>query len=123
MLSPVEHVEQRDGEYYVTHTSVPVGVVIAAWKRNPTPEDILDQFPSLSLADVYGVVSYYLDHRPEMDAHFAQLAEEYERERLQEQAADPASYAGLRRRRDARRTRESERTHIYEPRYIPKRTP
>lgn len=104
MLSQVEHVEEREGEYYVARTRVPVGVVVAAWKRNPTPEDILDQFSSLSLADVYGVVSYYLDHRAEMDTHFAKLADEYERERLQEQAADPAFYEGMRERIQAWRT-------------------
>lgn len=108
MLNVVEHVEKREDEYYVTHTRVPVGVIIAAWKRNPSPEDIVDQFPSLSLADVYGVVSYYLDHRPEMDAHFAHLAEEYERERLREQAADPEFYADLHERIQRRRTDESQ---------------
>ena len=105
MLNTVEHVRSQDGEYYVSGSRVSLGVVIAAWKRGDTPERIMEQFPALTLANVYGAITYYLDHQPDMDAHFAALAEEFERLRLQEQAAHPEFYASLRQRIDAWRQR------------------
>jgi uncharacterized protein (DUF433 family) len=92
MIPTVEQVQEREGEYYVVNTRVPVGVVIAAWQRATTPQHIVEQFPSLSLADVYGVITYYLDHQQELDAHFA---------RLQDRTERPEYYADLRQRIDA----------------------
>lgn len=33
-----------------------------------TPEEIADQYPSITLADVYAALAYYLDHREEIEA-------------------------------------------------------
>lgn len=101
VATTIEHVEERDGEYYAARTRVPVGVVIAAWKRGDAPERIVEQFPSLSLADVYGVIAYFLDHEQDLQAHFAGLRDEYERARQAARVAHPDFYADLRRRVDA----------------------
>lgn len=95
MIRTVEHVQERGGEYYTANTRVPVGVVIAAWQRGDAPERIVQQFPSLSLADVYGVITYYLDHQGELDAHFDRLEREHEQARLASRAERPAYYADL----------------------------
>lgn len=105
MIRTVEHVDEREGEYYVSHTRVPVGVVIASWKRQTLPEHIVEQFPSLSLADVFGVITYYLDHERELEEHFAEQRDEYERERLRARAEHPEFYADLQRRIDTWRSR------------------
>jgi hypothetical protein len=76
-------------------------VVVAAWKRGDAPERIVEQFPSLSLADVYGVITYYLDHQHEMEAHFARLRDEEERARQAAGAEHPDFYADLQRRIEA----------------------
>lgn len=110
MIRTVEHVQEREGEYYVTDTRVPVGVVIASWKRGTAPEHIVEQFPTLSLADVYGVVTYYLDHQQELDGHFARLDEEYERTRLACRAEYPEFYADLQRRIEAWRAAHPQQT-------------
>ena len=101
MLNTIEHVRNQDGEYYVAASRVPVGVVIAAWKRGDTPARIVEQFPALTLADVYGVITYYLDHQADLDAHFAALAAEYERLRLQARAERSEVYDDLRQRIEA----------------------
>lgn len=93
MAQAVEHVTQREGEYYVTGTRVPVGVVIAAWKQGSEPKEIPDQFQSLSLADVYGTISFYLDNQTEMDAHFAALEEEFARASQLDRERNPHLYA------------------------------
>ena len=101
MLTTTEHVRIHEGEYYVAHTRVPIGVIIAAWKHQTPPEHIVEQFPPLSLADVYGAITYYLDHQQALEAHFSQLRTEYDAARMQSHAADPARTADLRQRRDA----------------------
>lgn len=101
MIRTVEHVQERTGEYYVTNTRVPVGVVIASWKHGDSPEHITKQFPTLSLADVYGVITYYLDHQQELDAHFTRLDEGYERARLAARAERPEFYDDLHQRINA----------------------
>jgi uncharacterized protein (DUF433 family) len=98
MMSTMEHVQEREGEYYVANTRAPIGLVVAAWKRETPPEHIVGQLPTLSLTDVYGVITYYLDHQDELEAHFAQLRDEYERERLRERAERPEFFATLRQR-------------------------
>ncbi len=35
------------------------------------PEQIQDNFPSLTLAQVYGAIAYYLEHQMELDVRFA----------------------------------------------------
>jgi uncharacterized protein (DUF433 family) len=109
MLSTIEHVQEREGEYYVAQTRVPIGAVIASWKRNTLPDRIVEQFPTLTLADVYGAITYYLDHQEVLEAHFAALREEYERERLHTRADHLDFFADLRERRDAWRAVHPER--------------
>jgi uncharacterized protein (DUF433 family) len=104
MISTVEHVQEREGEYYVTSTRVPIGVVIAAWKRGTSPEHITEQFPILSLADIYGVITYYLDHEQELEAHFARFTQEYEQARLASRAEHPEFYDDLHQRIEEWRT-------------------
>jgi len=99
--SIAQHVQEREGEYYVADTRVPLGVVVASWQRGTPPEHIIEQFPALSLADVYGAITFYLDHEGELEAHFEALHAEYERERLAARAQRPEFYAELRRRIDA----------------------
>lgn len=107
MIRAVEHVREREGEYYVANTRVPVGVVVAAWKRGEAPDRIGEQFPSLSLADVYGVITYYLDHQDDLDAHFDRLEREYEDARRASRAERPEFYAELQRRIETRRGEHS----------------
>lgn len=94
----VQHVEERNGEYFVRDSRVMVHSVIAAWKHGAAPEAIRDQFPTISLADVYSVISYYLDHREVLDSHFAETNARYERDRAADHAARPEFYAEMRRR-------------------------
>lgn len=113
MINTVEHIEERNGEYYVRDTRVTVHSIIASWRRGTLPEHIVKQFPSTTLADVFGVVSYYLDHQQEMDTHFAETAALYEREREAERARNPAFYDEMRHRmEDVRARRKLDRPNV-----------
>ena len=48
-------------------TRVTLDIVIGAFKRGVTPDEIARRYDSLSLADVYGAIAYYLRHTAEID--------------------------------------------------------
>ena len=63
-----------DGAIRVTGTRVPLDTVIAAHERGDTPEEIVDQYPILNLADVYSVIGYVLHHPEEVQEYLAARA-------------------------------------------------
>lgn len=45
---------------------------IVTWheKRGYSPDEIVDMFPGISLADVYAALAYYFDNRQEIEEEF-----------------------------------------------------
>ena len=45
---------------------------IVVWHegRGMSPDEIVDHYPGITLADVYAALAYYLDHRDEIEAEF-----------------------------------------------------
>ena len=66
---PIPLTTDVDGGVRVGNTRVTLDTVIAAFREGATPETIAQQYPSLALADVYAVIGYYLNHRPEIHAY------------------------------------------------------
>ena len=60
----------------VSGTRVTLAAVVELFNGGSSPEDIVQSYSSLALADVYAVVTYYLRNRAEVDAY---LAEEVQR--------------------------------------------
>jgi hypothetical protein len=54
---------------------------VTGW--NASTEEIVQQYPSLALADVYAVISYYLNERTEVDAYLRQERQRSEQVREQ----------------------------------------
>jgi uncharacterized protein (DUF433 family) len=50
------------GVYRVGGTRVTLDTILIAYDLGSTPEGIVEQYPSLRLADVYSVLGYALDH-------------------------------------------------------------
>lgn len=49
---------------------------IVLWnEEGRSPEEIVGEFPQLSLADVHAALAYYFDHRDEIDAEIRADAE------------------------------------------------
>jgi uncharacterized protein (DUF433 family) len=57
------------GTLRVGNTRVPIDTVVGAYESGSTPEEIVLGFDTLQLADVYAVISYYLEHREEVQAY------------------------------------------------------
>ena len=56
----------------ITGTRFPVrSVVIQVLRQGLTPEELVREFSHLTLAQVYDALSYYYDHRKEIDADIA----------------------------------------------------
>ena len=55
-----------------------VDIVLWHEKRGLTPDEIVDQFPGIKLADVYAALAYYFDHREAIDHDFAREREAIE---------------------------------------------
>jgi uncharacterized protein (DUF433 family) len=50
-------------------TRIPLDRVVYAFNTGCTAEQILDDFPTLNLTDIYAVIAYYLWHREVVDAY------------------------------------------------------
>jgi uncharacterized protein (DUF433 family) len=88
------------GVYRVGGTRVTLDLVVRAFNRGATAEEIVQDFPTLQLPDVYQVIGYYLKHSAELAEYF----EKRERNQQQLLAAHPEwSPRGLRERLLARR--------------------
>src|SRR5262249_833145 len=64
-----------EGVLRVANTRVTLDTVIAAFQEGATPETIVQQYPTLGLADVYAVIGYYLYHRLEVHTYLQQRAQ------------------------------------------------
>ncbi|HLY31474.1 MAG TPA: DUF433 domain-containing protein [Ktedonobacterales bacterium] len=51
---------------------VSVENIVIAHQQGETPEQIQENFPSLSLPQVYGALVYYLEHQSALDERFAE---------------------------------------------------
>jgi len=58
-----------DGIVRVGNTRVTLDTVILAFKCGATAEEIVQQYLSLHLADVYQVMAYYLRHSEEVETY------------------------------------------------------
>lgn len=67
---PVER--DASGVLRVAGSRVTVDVLVAAFDAGQTPEEIVQQYPSLELSAIYAVLAYVLKHRAEIDAYLAQ---------------------------------------------------
>lgn len=96
---PIE--TDADGVIRVAGTRVTLDTLVAAFNEGATAEEIVQQYPSLQLGDVYTVIGYYLHNRAEVEQYLERRREEASRLRRENEARfDPE---GIRDRLLARR--------------------
>jgi uncharacterized protein (DUF433 family) len=59
------------GEPIIKGTRTPVRAVVEYWKFGDAPEEIVRRLPHLRLAQVFDALSYYDDHRAEIERAIA----------------------------------------------------
>ncbi len=72
---PVPLRTDADGIVRVGRTRVPLDTVVAVFDLGASPEEIVQQFPALGLADMYAVIGYYLRHRDEVGTYLRERQE------------------------------------------------
>lgn len=77
-LDPVPLVLAEGGRAIrVAGTRVTLDTVVGAFQRGATAEEITQDYPSVSLPDVYAVLAYYLRHQEEVDEYLARREREH----------------------------------------------
>jgi uncharacterized protein (DUF433 family) len=90
------------GTVRVGGTRLTLESVLDVFKQGASPQEIVEAFSDLDLADVYAVLTYYLRHRADVDAYLQEQEAKAEAIR-QKIAARQGDQQGLRERLLARR--------------------
>ena len=101
VAEPIPLETDSDGIVRIGKTRVTLDTAVAAFTDGATPEEITHQYPALYLTDVYSVITYYLQHRSEIDAYLQRRRQQARQIRQQNETRfDPS---GIRDRLLARR--------------------
>src|SRR5260370_6509820 len=103
MVESVRLVTGADGVMRVPNTRVTLESLVAAFLEGGTAEEIAQQYPSASLADVYQVIGYYLRHESELEEYFSRRRQRFDETRRANEHRWPPD--GIRDRLLARRQR------------------
>ena len=71
------------GAMRIGHSRVMLDSIIAGFEQGHSPETLQQQYPTLSLEEVYGAITYYLAHTDEVYAYLKRQDERWEAWRAQ----------------------------------------
>ena len=74
-----EFVERRDGSLYLIGSRVPLAHLVLEFQRGELSEAIRSHYPTLSLEQVYGAITFYLGAKEEVEKDIS------ERERVEDE--------------------------------------
>jgi uncharacterized protein (DUF433 family) len=81
------------GTVRVGGTRVSLDTVIGAFHHGATPEEIVQDYSSLRLGDVYAAITFYFQNRPEVDSYLQQQRQKGDEiQRQIETKSDPAEF-------------------------------
>lgn len=61
--------EILDGEPVIKGTRTPIRAIVENWRLGLSPEEIVIHMPHLTLAQVFEALSYYSDHKEEINEY------------------------------------------------------
>src|SRR4028118_1521932 len=74
-----QYIEQRDEGYWLKGTRISLDSVVYAFLDGESPESIAQNFPLLSLEQIYGAITFYLAHRELIDVYLQEGEEEFDK--------------------------------------------
>ena len=91
-----------EGTIRLTGSRITFDTLMAAFKKGNSAEQIQDGFPSLSLAQIYGAIAWYLDHQAEAEDYLKEREADAEaiRQEIENQPEQAAFRETMRQRRD-----------------------
>jgi uncharacterized protein (DUF433 family) len=76
-----EYIERPNGGYYVAGARISLDSIVSSFNSGESPETIRQNFPSLTLEQIYGAIAFYLGHRDEVDANILEGEKDLDLER------------------------------------------
>jgi uncharacterized protein (DUF433 family) len=73
-----EYIEERNGGFYVAGTRVSLDSIVQCFNEGLSPEAILGEFETLTLAQVFGAIAVYLENQPGIDAYRMRQKQRFE---------------------------------------------
>ena len=74
-----DYIERREGSFYLIGSRVPLARVVYEFQNGAAPEAIRLDYPTLSLEQVYGAITFYLANKEEVEQDMV------ERRRIEEE--------------------------------------
>ena len=101
----MDYVEQRNGGYYVKGVRVSLDSIVYSFREGDSPETIQQNFPSLTLEQIYGAITFYLANKAMVDANIREGEEEFVRKFPPLSQTNPDLYNRLMKAREQMRQR------------------
>ena len=67
--------EDKTGAIRVSRSRILLEIVIHAFQDGASPETIINNYPTLTLSDVYGAIAFYLKNKDEVEAYLVKREE------------------------------------------------
>ena len=93
--SPKQYIERRGEGYWIAETRVSLDSVVYAFLNGESPESIAQNFPLLSLEQVYGAIAFYLANRSLVDDYLTEGEVEFEKLQQSFREKNPLLYNKL----------------------------
>ncbi len=90
-----QYIEQLEGSYRITGTRVSLDSIVYSFLNGMSPESIAQAFPTLTLEQVYGAITFYLANKTEIDAYLEEGEAIFAEQRKAAQEANPLLYKKL----------------------------
>ncbi len=98
---PLPLTKTASGVIRIAHTRVTLDTIVEEFKEGATAEEIAQDYPSVSLSDVYSVIGYYLRERSKVEEYLQERRKKAEQVRKENESRfDPR---GIRERLLARK--------------------
>src|ERR1700691_4509011 len=76
-----EYIEERNGGDYLAGTRISLDSIVPCFNEGFSPESILAEFETLTLTQVFGAITFYLESQPAVDAYRMRQLQRFDVER------------------------------------------
>ena len=73
------YIDEVDGALRIAGTRVSLSSVVVGFQAGESPEQIVEAFPTVTRAQAYGAIAYYLGNQKLIDDYMVEVEREFER--------------------------------------------
>jgi uncharacterized protein (DUF433 family) len=90
-----DYIEKRENGYWIQETRISLDSVVCSFLNGESPETITQNFPLLSLEQVYGAIAFYLANQEMIDAYLVEDQIEFQQMQQSFRKNNPLLYQKL----------------------------